>query len=214
MFFLVSCSGSSYQSNFLQSGKISKSRKIPAETLPSLKLEQTKEVQYSLKYFTKIDPKYIQIAKRNKQNYNDDIIDIFNYYKIPLELINIGIVESKFNPQARSIYGAKGIWQFMPTTAKHYGLEVSWINDERKDPLKSTEAAARMLLDLYEEFEDWHYVLAAYNSGQSRIRNIRRQHPEKDFWELARAKIIPSQTKAFVSRVIALTILETHKQQL
>lgn len=195
-------------SNPVISNRINVSSNMKYEKLPSLNLQRTKEVEYSINYFLEKDKKYLEISHNNRAKYHEDIKYIFDIYGIPEELINIAIVESKFDPKQRSKYGARGVWQFMSRTAKVYGLKVSVFQDERKDVLRSSEAAARMLRDLYNQFGDWYLVLASYNSGQTRIRKTVRKHNTRDFWKLAREKKIPSQTKAFVSRIIALSIIE------
>ncbi|MHC5201084.1 lytic transglycosylase domain-containing protein [Myroides sp. LJL119] len=106
-------------------------------------------------------------------------------YNVPLEVKYLAIVESALNPQARSRVGATGLWQFMFATGKQYNLEVNSYIDERIDPLKSTQAAAKFLADLYNMFEDWDLVLASYNAGPGNVaKAIRRSQGQKNYWNI------------------------------
>lgn len=125
------------------------------------------------------------------------IEEALDLYNLPLELKYLPIIESALNPMATSRQGAVGLWQFMLPTAKIYGLkQTSWI-DERRDPLKSTRAAARYLKDLYDIYHDWNLVLAAYNCGPGTINKaIHRAGGEKDFWKLY--NFLPKETRGYV----------------
>lgn len=124
-------------------------------------------------------------------------------YNMPLELKYLAIVESALNPVARSRAGAKGLWQFMYTTGKMYGLEVSSYHDDRMDPIKSTIAACEFMTDLYGMYGDWNLVLAAYNSGPGNVNKaIRRSGGKKDFWEIR--AFLPRETRSYVPAFIAV----------
>lgn len=183
----------------------------PAPPLDKLRFEWSPELEYSLKHYMTIDPGHLRVAKENRDKYEPNLKTIFFTYGVPLELINVAAIESKFNIYARSNYGAVGIWQFMKPTAKQYGLKVSLLKDERKDPMLSTEAAALYLRDLYHQFRDWHWALAAYNAGPGRVSQFIKQYPNQSFWDIARTPGFPGQTKAFVSRVLAASIIEKNK---
>ena len=102
-------------------------------------------------------------------------------YQLPLELKYLPVIESALNPTAVSRVGATGLWQFMLATGKMYGLNVNTLVDERRDPIKSSYAAARYLKDLYKVFGDWNLVIAAYNCGPENINKaIKRPKGEKD----------------------------------
>ena len=106
-------------------------------------------------------------------------------YGMPLELKYLPVIESALNPKAVSRVGATGLWQFMVTTGKQYGLEVNSMVDERCDPVKSSYAAANYLSDLYKIFGDWNLVIAAYNCGPDNINKaIHRANGAKDYWEI------------------------------
>lgn len=124
-------------------------------------------------------------------------------YKLPLELKYLAIVESALKPDAESWAGAAGLWQFMYTTGKMYGLEVTSYTDDRKDPYKSTDAACRHLRDLYNMYDNWELALAAYNSGAGNVNKaIRRAGGKKDFWEIY--QYLPRETQGYVPAFIAV----------
>lgn len=120
----------------------------------------------------------------------------------PLELKYLPIIESALNPEATSRVGAAGLWQFMITTAKHYDLEVNSLVDERRDPLKSSKAAAEYFKDLYARFGDWTLVIAAYNCGPTNVEKaIQRAGGTKDYWEIY--PYLPRETRGYVPAFIA-----------
>ena len=123
-------------------------------------------------------------------------------YGLPLELKYLPVIESALNPQATSRVGAAGLWQFMVATGKQYGLEVNSLVDERRDPVKSSYAAAQYLRDLYKIFGDWSLVIAAYNCGPGNVNKaIRRSGGKRDFWAIYR--YLPRETRGYVPIFIA-----------
>lgn len=123
-------------------------------------------------------------------------------YGIPLELKYLPVIESALKPQATSRVGAGGLWQFMIPTARRYGLKVNSMIDERRDPIKSSYAAAHYLYDLYQTFGDWNLVLAAYNYGPGNIQKaIQRAGGEKDYWKIY--PYLPTETRGYVPGFIA-----------
>jgi len=119
---------------------------------------------------------------------------------VPLELLAVGWVESRFNPLALSPKGARGVWQFMPDTARRYGLEVSADRDDRTNLSLSTQAAARHLADLYRRFGDWPLALAAYNAGADRVDAAMARARTRDFWRLR--PWLPTETQDYVPSVL------------
>lgn len=119
---------------------------------------------------------------------------------VPAEFVAVGWVESRFDPQAVSPKGARGVWQLMPETARRYGLEVSRRRDDRADLARSTRAAARYLADLYERFGDWSLALAAYNAGAERVEAALARAPGRDFRQ-ARSRL-PRETQEYVPAVL------------
>ena len=127
-------------------------------------------------------------------------------YDVPEELKHLTIVESAMNPLATSRVGAAGLWQFMYTTGKNYGLEVNSIIDERRDTYKSSDAAAHYIHDLYNVFGDWHLAIAAYNCGPGNINKaIARSGGKRDFWQIY--PYLPRETRGYIPAFIAATYI-------
>ena len=147
-------------------------------------------------------------------------------YQLPLELKYLPIIESALNPKAVSRAGATGLWQFMLGTGKQYGLEVNSLVDERRDPVKSSYAAARYLRDLYKIFGDWNLVIAAYNCGPENINKAIRRYraasgrtqegeaitaADKDYWQIY--PYLPAETRGYVPAFIAANYIMTYYSQ-
>ena len=133
-------------------------------------------------------------------------------YQLPLELKYLPIIESALNPKAVSRVGATGLWQFMIGTGKQYGLQVNSHVDERRDPVKSSYAAARYLRDLYKVYGDWNLVIAAYNCGPENINKaIHRAKGEKDYWRIY--PYLPKETRGYVPAFIAANYIMTYYSQ-
>lgn len=130
-------------------------------------------------------------------------------YNLPLELKYLPIIESALNPSAVSRAGASGLWQFMLSTGKLYGLESNSLVDERRDPIKATWAAARYLKDMYDIYKDWNLVIAAYNCGPGNINKaIRRANGKTDYWEIY--NYLPRETRGYVPAFIAANYVMTY----
>ena len=126
---------------------------------------------------------------------------------LPEELAFLPLIESGFNSFARSKAGAVGQWQFLVSTAESYGLTIDWWIDERRDPIKSTHAAARYLKYLYDKFGSWKLALASYNAGQGRVRRAIKMANSDDFWHLKMAEKIPKETRLYVPQFIAAAMI-------
>ncbi|NOU45875.1 MAG: LysM peptidoglycan-binding domain-containing protein [Bacteroidales bacterium] len=133
-------------------------------------------------------------------------------YNIPLEMKYLAIVESALNPTAGSPVGAKGLWQFMYGTGKVYNLKVTSLVDDRFDPFKATEAACKHMNDLYNMYQDWYLVLAAYNSGAGTVnRAIRRAGGVKDYWAIW--PFLPKETRGYVPAFIAVNYVMNYASE-
>ena len=151
----------------------------------------TSRMRQSVSYFLGASNFYMPIF--------EEALDL---YQLPLELKYLPVIESALNPTAVSRVGATGLWQFMLTTGKAYGLNVNTLVDERRDPVKASYAAARYLRDLYNIFGDWNLVIAAYNCGPENINKaIRRSDGEKDYWKIY--PYLPRETRGYVPAFIA-----------
>ncbi len=127
-------------------------------------------------------------------------------FDMPLELKHLAVVESALNASAKSRVGATGLWQFMYSTGKMYGLEVDTYVDDRSDPYASTIAACRYMKYLYGMYHDWNLVLAAYNSGPGNVNKaIRRSGGKKDFWAIS--PFLPKETRSYVPAFIAVNYI-------
>lgn len=149
-------------------------------------------------------PQYMQRVAKRATPFMHMIVEEVEKRGLPLELALLPIVESAFDPFAYSHGRAAGIWQFIPSTARHYGLEINWWYDGRRDVHAATTAALDYLEDLNDRFDNWLHALAAYNSGEGRvasaIRRNKRAGKPTDFWALD----LPRETRAYVPKLLAL----------
>lgn len=138
--------------------------------------------------------------------------EIFDKYGLPKELKYMAIIESALNPVAVSRAGAKGMWQFMYNTAKMYGLTINSFVDERLDPVKSADAAARYLMDAYKIFGDWNLAISSYNCGSGNVSKAMRRSGSREFWPVY--DYLPRETRgyvpAFVGAMYAFTYYREH----
>lgn len=152
-------------------------------------------------------PTLIRFYRRGTK-YIPRIKEILESAGLPKDLAYLPIVESGYNPYARSRAGAVGIWQFMRGTARKYGLRVDWWVDDRRDPIKSTWAAVEYLKDLYSYFGRWDLVLAAYNTGEGKVSRTIRRLNSTDYWEL-RSRL-PRETRNYVPAFFAVLMIVKH----
>jgi len=144
--------------------------------------------------------------------YVQTMTDIFNEEDLPRELVFLPLIESQFNPYAYSSARAAGPWQFMPATAKKLNLKIDWWVDERRDPVKSTKAAAQYLKYLYNRFNSWNLALAAYNAGEGRISRAIRKTGSDDYWTIRKSGYIARETKNYVPSYIAAAAIAMHPE--
>ena len=163
---------------------------------------------------------YINMYTQRRRQLVEEMLGLSLYYMpffeqalekegVPLELKYLPVIESALNPDAVSRVGATGLWQFMLGTGKIYGLKNNSLIDERRDPVKSTWAAARYLKDLYDIYQDWNLVLAAYNCGPGTINKaIRRAGGATDYWTIY--NYLPKETRGYVPAFIAANYIMTY----
>jgi membrane-bound lytic murein transglycosylase D len=132
---------------------------------------------------------------------------------IPEDMVWLSLIESGFNTRAYSRSRAAGPWQFIASTGKRYGLTINWWVDERRDPVKSTHAAARYLRDLHEMFDSWSLAMAAYNAGENKIKRAIRRTGSKDYWRLLKTRHIRRETKNYVPKFIAARLIAVNPEQ-
>jgi membrane-bound lytic murein transglycosylase D len=146
-------------------------------------------------------------------SYLDMMKEILRKKDVPEDIVFLSLIESGFNPNAYSVAHAAGPWQFIASTAKRYGLEIDWWKDERRDPVKSTAAAADYLKDLYGMFGSWNLAMAAYNAGEGRIMKAMRRSNADDYWDLLGTTHIRTETKEYVPRFIAASMIAANPQE-
>lgn len=160
------------------------------------------EVKKYIDRYTKAGRQSTSYLLGRARYYNPIFEEALRFYGLPLELKYLPVIESGLNPNATSRVGAAGLWQFMATTGKQYNLQIDSYIDERRDPEKSSYAAARMLSDLYKRFGDWTLALAAYNCGPGRVSSaITKAGGGADFWAVYQH--LPKETRGYVPAFIA-----------
>src|SRR6266849_6275984 len=182
-------------------------------THSDLPLMMTDQVAGYINYFSSRGRGTLEHALARGGRYQDMIQRVLKKEGVPQDLIYLAQAESGFHPLALSHAGARGIWQFMSSRAKGYGLERNWWVDERQDPEKATRAAARHLKDLYNEFGDWYLAMAAYNSGPGTVQSAVKRTGYVDFWELYRRNVLPKETRNYVPIILAVTIMAKNPEQ-
>ena len=182
-------------------------------THSDLPLMMTDQVAGYINYFSTRGRGTIERALTRSGRYDEMIRTTLKEEGVPQDLIFLAQAESGFHPLALSRAGARGIWQFMASRAKGYGLERDWWIDERQDPEKSTRAAARHLKDLYSQFGDWYLAMAAYNSGPGTVQSAVKRTGYADFWELYRRNVLPKETRNYVPIILAVTIMAKNPEQ-
>ncbi len=182
-------------------------------THSDLPLVMTDQVAGYINYFSTRGRGTLERALSRSGRYEDMIRRTLQAEGVPQELIYLAQAESGFHPLAVSRAGARGMWQFMGSRAKGYGLERSWWVDDRQDPEKATEAAAHHLKDLYNQFGDWYLAMAAYNSGPGTVQNAVKRTGYADFWELYRRNVLPKETRNYVPIIVAVTIMAKNPAQ-
>ena len=166
-------------------------------------LNYNERVHAFVNYFAVKDRDYMRMVLRRKEVFFPLFEKYLKKYGLPDELKYLSIVESGLNPQAISPARAVGLWQFMPTTGRYFGLYQDWFIDERMDPEKSTEAACKYLKQLYGMFGDWELAISAYNTGPGNVRKaIRRSGYKKTFWEIY--PWLHRETRSYLPQFVAI----------
>ncbi len=185
---------------------------VPNSFVYDIPVVRNTAVDRWIEYFTGPGRKRFAYWLRKSGRYIATFRKIFREKQLPEDLAYLPLIESGFSLLARSRAGAVGPWQFMPGTARQSGLKVNRYIDERRHPIKATHAAAVYLSELYIEFGDWHLALAAYNSGENRIRRAMRRTRRRTYWALARTRRIPNETLNYVPKYLAGLIIAKHPE--
>ena len=164
-------------------------------------------VEYFVRYYTTEKRKIFANWLRRSKRYVPMIKEILREHGLPEDLIYLAMIESGFNPKAYSPMKACGPWQFIYETGGRYGLRVNHWVDERRDPQKSTVAAALYLKDLFNQFGTWYLAAAAYNAGEKKIEKSVEKHETSDFWELTKYNTLPRETKDYIPKLLAAAIV-------
>ena len=164
-------------------------------------------VKYYIQWFTTEKRKVFGNWLKRSRQYVPIIREILKDQGMPEDLVYLAMIESGFNPKAYSSAKACGPWQFIYATGGRYGLKVNYWVDERRDPEKSTVAAAKYLRDLFNQFGCWYLAAAGYNAGEGRVERAIEKHKTNDFWELSNYNALPKETRAYIPQLIAAAVI-------
>jgi membrane-bound lytic murein transglycosylase D len=184
--------------------------KLPEEELPDsdIPLTLNNKVQYFIDYFQTTGRAVFTRWLSRSERFIPMMKQVLKKEGLPEDLVYLAMIESGFSPHAYSVASAVGPWQFMSATGKRYSLRIDeWI-DERRDPLKSTMAAALYLKELYGLFnKDWYLAAAGYNAGENKILRAINMYESTDFWQLTKGSYLKRETKDYVPRLLAAAII-------
>jgi membrane-bound lytic murein transglycosylase D len=164
-------------------------------------------VEYFIEYFQTTHREPFSRWLQRSGRYIPMMKKLLSENGLPEDLVYMALIESGFNPRAYSRRKASGPWQFIYRTGKQYDLKVDWWIDERRDPEKSTIAAARHLKDLYDQFSCWYLAAASYNAGAGKISRAIQRYKTEDFWELTKHRYLKRETKNYVPKMIAAALI-------
>jgi membrane-bound lytic murein transglycosylase D len=176
----------------------------PAWDIP---IEFNKAVDRWLVFYQTKGRRSFQIHLRRAGRYESTMRAIMREHGLPQDLVYLSMIESGYDPNAYSHAHAVGLWQFLASTGRRYGLRIDEWVDERRDPVLATRAAAAYLKDLYEEFGSWYLAAAAYNGGSRRVWRAVRRTGSRDFWTLRRRGYFADETKEYVPKFIAAALI-------
>lgn len=188
-------------------GALSSEHPAHSLTYGDIAIIRNRAVEHSITYFQTAIPERFQEYLDRFNQYKPLVHAVFEEFGLPKDLAYLSIVESGFNPRAYSRARAAGPWQFIKGTGRRYGLRVDWYIDERRDPVKSTVAAAHHLRDLYDEFGSWPLAMAAYNAGSGKVSRALRKSRTTDYWKIAGTRYLRRETKEYVPRFMAVTLI-------
>lgn len=177
-------------------------------------MEINSQVLSWIRYFSGTGRKNFVVWLRRGQTLIPQMSEILERHGLPKDLVYLSMIESGFNPTALSTASAVGLWQFRSVTASEYGLQMNHWVDERRDPMKSTAAAAKLLTNLYSTFGSWHLAAASYNCGPGCVRKTLRNYgPDSSYFELTSRGVINKQTAEYVPKIIAAMIVAKNPEK-
>ena len=178
------------------------------EIIPGhIPITYNRKVASIIKFFQKDGRKSMSKWLNRMDKYKKIILPILEEEGVPPEIFYLAMIESGLNPKAYSYAHASGIWQFIKSTGKIYGLKQNWWVDERRDLTKATHSASAYLRDLHKEFDDWYLAFAAYNCGSARVNKAIKRHGSRNYWDL---HSLPSQTRSYVPNIMAAIIISNN----
>lgn len=179
---------------------------------PAIPVTRNREVDRFINHFRSSRMAFSSVLDRTGR-YFDLMRMIFSENNLPEDLVYLSVIESGLHPDATSRSGAKGFWQFLESTGRQYGLVINRWVDERRDPVKSTYAAARYLSDLYGKFQSWLLAQAGYNAGENAVEQAVKKGDTTDFWELARKGMLRKETRNFIPKLMAAILIGKNPEQ-
>jgi membrane-bound lytic murein transglycosylase D len=186
---------------------------IRDDELDSIPTEMNARVEQWINYFQGRGRVHMERYLARSTRYSTLMKRILKQNGLPEDLIYIALIESGFSSRATSRAAAVGYWQFIRGTGKRYGMEISALVDERRDPVISTQAAAEYFKGLYSVFGSWYLAMASYNVGENRVKREVMNHYTRDFWELARKKRFPKETINYVPKYIAARLIGNNPEK-
>ena len=167
-----------------------------------------KKIKQHLIRFLTVERKTFSIYLKRLTYFQEFIEEQLIENKLPKDLVFVAMIESGFNTKAYSHAKASGLWQFIPSTGKFFGLDKNWWMDERRDPQKSTQAAIQYLKKLYQKLNSWDLALASYNAGEQKIYRQIRRKKHRNYWKMD----LPKETQNYVGRILAAMIIGRNPQ--
>jgi membrane-bound lytic murein transglycosylase D len=172
-----------------------------------LPVVENAKVRYFVEYFTTRARDGFHRWLERSTRFLPMMREVFAEQGLPCDLAYLAMIESGFNTRAVSHARAVGPWQFMEGTGRMYGLQNDWWRDERRDPFKSTRAAARHLADLYQRYNDWYLAIAAYNAGAGKVDRAIKKTGSHDFWEISHTRYLAKETKHYLPKLLAAMLI-------
>lgn len=195
------------ESNANQTESGPSEKAIVADSEMAVPMDYNTKVEDWIEYFQTRGRARMEVYLERSGRYLPLMKKILRENGLPEDLVYVALIESGFSSRATSRARAVGYWQFIRGTAHRYGLKMNGIVDERRDPIKSTQAAAQYLKGLYNVFGAWYLAIAGYNSGENRIKQAVMRHYSRDFWELSAAGGFPRETSEYVPKFLAARLI-------